>query len=487
MSTSSGRHFFISYSRTDTSQKQNIVKQLRARGINLWVDIENLVPGTPAWEREIERAIRGAAGIIVLLSPESNNSEWVRREISFAEQNDKVVFPVLVHGDEDDSIPLRLSNHQWVDLRKNYDNGLDELADALRDHLGITVVHKEIKQQVKGPLSIKPEDLKKLALPGLLALIGLACIGGLILMGSIIRNNISSQATSTSPAIDPAITPTNADVVLVDGPSGKIVYTCQVNKKNSSDQVCIMNADGSGQRQLTDSNDNQDASLSPDGKTVIFVSNQKGNYEIFEMDLSGKRKRLTNLNGTLGLHAISPDNQRIAFTNRVDNFDQIWLMNRDGSNAQMIFSLPGIAAVAPTWSPDSDEILFAVGKDLARQLYIMGFDGREPRLLSDQIFTPGRTDWSTQGLIAYFIGETWKREVWTINPDGTGMAQVTKGGNAQSPSFSPGGRYIAYTAYTDVEGRDELSCEIFIMDLYSRENHQLTNNEYCDYQPRWGN
>ena len=117
----------------------------------------------------------------------------------------------------------------------------------------------------------------------------------------------------------------------------------------------------------------------------------------------------------------------------------------------------------------------------------MGFDGREPRLLSDQIFTPGRTDWSTQGLIAYFIGETWRREVWTIYPDGTGMAQVTNGGNAQSPSFSPGGRYIAYTAYTNVEGRDEFSCEIFIMDIYSGESHQLTDNEYCDYQPRWGN
>jgi len=144
MSTSSGRHFFISYSRADTSQKQNIVKQLRARGINLWVDIEKLVPGTPAWEREIERAIRGAAGIIVLLSPESNSSEWVRREISFAEQNDKQVFPVLIHGDEDDSIPLRLSNHQRVDLRENFEQGLDELADALKDHLGVTVEHKEI-------------------------------------------------------------------------------------------------------------------------------------------------------------------------------------------------------------------------------------------------------------------------------------------------------------------------------------------------------
>ena len=487
MSTSSGPHFFISYSRTDTNQKQKIIKQLRTRGINLWVDIENLVPGSPAWEREIERAIRGAAGIIVLLSPESNNSEWVRREISFAEQNDKYVFPVLIRGDEDDSIPLRLSNHQWVDLRKNYDNGLDELADALKDHLGITAADQETKQQQKKPVKFTTDDLKKFAVAGILASIGLACIGGLFVLESIITNNIQPQAaTPASTDIDPAVTATNAGVAIVEGPSGKIVYTCQVNRANSSDQICIMNTDGTGQRQLTDANDNQDASLAPDGQTVIFVSNQPGKYEIFEMNLSGKRTRLTDLDGTPGLPAVSPDNQWIAFTNRVDGFDQVWLMERDGSSPRIIFSLPRIAAVAPTWSPDSDEILFAVGKDLSRQLFIMGLDGREPRLLSDQIFTPGRTDWSSQGLIAYFIGETWNREVWTIYADGTGMAQVTNDGNAQSPSFSPGGRYIAYTGYTDVAGHDEFSCEIFIMDLYSREQWQLTDNEYCDYQPRWG-
>ena len=333
--------------------------------------------------------------------------------------------------------------------------------------------------------------MRKFALPGLLALVGLACVGGLVAVGSFLISNISPQATLTaapvSTNIAPGLTPTNADVVPVDGPSGKIVYTCQVNKANSSDQICIMNADGSNQRQLTDSNDNQDASLSPDGQTVIFVSNQTGNYEIVEMDLSRKRTQRTDFKGILSLPAISRDNQWIAFTNRVDGFDQLWLMERDGRNPRMLFSLAGIAAVAPTWSPNSDELLFAVGKDLARQLFIMGKDGGGPRLLSDQIFTPGRTDWSTQGQIAYFIGEIWKREVWTIYPDGTGIAQVTKGGNAQSPSFSPGGRYIAYTAYTNVEGRDDFSCEIFIMDLYSRESHQLTNNEYCDYQPRWGN
>ena len=102
----------MSYSRDDADLQRRIVAELRGHGINVWVDFENLIPGSPAWEREIERSIRSAAGVIVLLSPSSNNSEWVRREISFTEQNGKRLFPILGSGDEDDSIPLRLSNHQ---------------------------------------------------------------------------------------------------------------------------------------------------------------------------------------------------------------------------------------------------------------------------------------------------------------------------------------------------------------------------------------
>src|SRR6266545_1237277 len=138
-------YFFMSYSREDIGLQKRVINGLRQRGVNAWVDVENLIPGSPAWEREIERAIRGAAGLIVLLSPDSNNSEWVRREISFAEQHKKRIFPVLIHGDEDDSIPLRLSNHQRVDLRRNFGDGLDSLADALNEHLGVTSVQRAPK------------------------------------------------------------------------------------------------------------------------------------------------------------------------------------------------------------------------------------------------------------------------------------------------------------------------------------------------------
>ena len=52
--------------------------------------------------------------------------------------------------------------------------------------------------------------------------------------------------------------------------------------------------------------------------------------------------------------------------------------------------------------------------------------------------------------------------------------------------ISPDGNWVTFTAYTDVANKDEESCEIFIMDLNGSNLRQMTDNNYCDYQPRWG-
>ena len=108
---------------------------LRKQGINVWVDNEKLVPGTPIWEAEIEKAIVSAGANIVLLSPDSKNSPWVRREIGYAEDNGKRIFPVLVAGDERTAVPIRLTSHQRIDIRLNETIGLNALCAALSFYL----------------------------------------------------------------------------------------------------------------------------------------------------------------------------------------------------------------------------------------------------------------------------------------------------------------------------------------------------------------
>lgn len=484
----SAPYFFMSYSREDTAKQRRVVRELRERGVNIWVDVENLTPGTPTWEREIEKAIRGATGIIVLLSPESNNSEWVRREISFGEQHRKRIFPVLIEGDDHTSTPLRLASHQRVDLRTKFEAGLDELADALKDYIG---VKQEIASQsqviVKTPGTPKPAaiDLKKFRAPALIALAGILVVGGIFsaLNKPPVETQTPPPVTTEAPVVNPIITDT-ATEPLNDEPTGRIIFTCDVQ----GSEICIMNADGSGWRQLTNTSlASFSASPAPDGKTAVYVVNYGDYTEIHELDLnSGKTKQLTDFKKGVGAPEISPDNRYILFHYRAANL-QLWLMNRDGSSPQEFYSQSGRDVHDGTWSPDGSQILFALGKGENNQLYIMDFNGRDPRLVNDTIDTRGRSDWSPFNLIATDQGGPFAHDIYTMNLDGSALTRLTNGANAQGVSFSPDGLWIAFTAYTNVAAKDQASCEIFIMRADGSDVRQLTNNKYCDYQPRWGN
>lgn len=137
---------FISYSRRDEEVMREIAFFLRDQGFKVWVDNEKLIPGTPAWEESIEKAIKDALVVIVILSPDSKNSEWVRREITYSDQFQKRVIPVLVKGTEETSLPIRLVTRQFVDYRQNEESGLKALSAALTFH-----IEKKQTQEMERP------------------------------------------------------------------------------------------------------------------------------------------------------------------------------------------------------------------------------------------------------------------------------------------------------------------------------------------------
>lgn len=495
MSSSPAAYFFISYSREDTAKQRRIIKELRSRGVNLWVDVENLTPGTPTWEREIEKAIRGSTGIIVLLSPESNNSEWVRREISFGEQHRKRIFPVLIEGDDDTSTPLRLANHQRVDLRTKFEDGLDELAEALKDYIDVKQgIAAQSRPQIKKATPPQPSpsiDLKKFGLPALIVLVGIFCLTVGFFAVRFIGNAITKIATATAtypPDVDPVITLTATEPVIInpDGPVGKIVFTCSIN----GDEVCMINADGSDWRQLTNSNlASYNASISPDGKSIVYVAGDGDTSEIHEMQLAtGVSQQLTFLGKALGSPEISPDGTKIIFHYRSGNsVVSLWIMNRDGAAQEELFSESGKDVHDGTWSPDGTQILFAMGKDDKNKLYIMDLNGRDPKVVNNNIDTRGRSDWSVNDLISFDQGGPFAHDVYLMNTDGSELKRISQIGlNAQGASLSPDGQWVTFTGYTNVAAKDQNSCEIFIMRVDGTDLRQLTDNDYCDYQPRWG-
>lgn len=140
-------YVFLSYSHQDEEMMREIKEELTDEGIEVWSDDE-LEWGTPSWERDVQKAIRNAAAMVVLLSPNANESLWVGRELSMAELLNIKIYPILIAGTEAESLPLRLVNHQY--LRYDDEDFLDELK-KLRSKLrqSITLAKNAQPEQVK--------------------------------------------------------------------------------------------------------------------------------------------------------------------------------------------------------------------------------------------------------------------------------------------------------------------------------------------------
>jgi TolB protein len=268
------------------------------------------------------------------------------------------------------------------------------------------------------------------------------------------------------------------------------VFTCQIYKYQAAEQICIMNADGTGYRRLTTEDDIRHfyPSLSPDGRRVLYAAfRQENAYEIYAYELEdGSVDRLTNRIGVLTAPEYSPDGQRITFTRWAPNSDryQIMTMEQNGNDPN---NIPNIEGWDPTWSPDGKQILFASNRNGPVQLFVVRADGKNLHQVSNLPAIRGRSDWSPDGqYIVTYSGESWHRELYIMNADGSGSRQLTPaGGNSQGPSFSPDGKWVAFTAYFDKYG-DDHGCEIYIIRTDGADLRRLTNNDYCDYQPRWG-
>ncbi len=296
---------------------------------------------------------------------------------------------------------------------------------------------------------------------------------------------ITPAAVTPVPTLTPSATP------LPPVP-GRIVFTCQVFKVQAANQVCIMNADGSDFRRLTTDDGRQHfyPSLSPDGKSVLYAAFVDADiYDIFEYRLAdGKVTPLTDNLGVLTSPEVSPDGQRIAFTRWTPNSAYaIWVMNRGGGEPHQVFGPPYGTGWDPTWSPDGQRILFSSDMGGAIQLYTIDLDGTNLQKITGMTGLRGRSDWSPDGsAIVTYAGEPWKREVYWMKADGSGLRQLSPAaGNSQGPSFSPDGQWVTFMSYFDHYG-DDHGCEIYIMRLDGTDLRRLTDNDYCDYQPRWG-
>ena len=289
---------------------------------------------------------------------------------------------------------------------------------------------------------------------------------------------ISDRTLPTAlPTLTPLPKPTKEHI-------GRIIFTCTRGDYN---QICAVNADGTGYQQLTELEAHSYYPVySPAGGSVVYASNQNGG--VFDLFLyifnEDQLIRLTENIGNVISPSFSPDGSRILFANRAaEGPTSLWTIDATGENADLLYAAPN-TIVAADWSPVGDRIAFAMAVDQpdAYEVFVMDADGTDVRQLTRGLpGIGGSLDWSPDGRnLLIYAGPAGDKNIFMIDVDAQTAAQLTNGGNNAACSFSPDGQWIAFNSL-----RNNDQADIFIMRPDGTDVRQVTNDPEPDWQPQW--
>jgi hypothetical protein len=108
-------HVFVSYSKKDKDYVLKFVDRLLDEGFDVWIDNRGL-RSSEDWWRAIVEALRDCSAFVVVLTPNSDASEWVQLEITLATKYKKPRFPVLLSGTMDTPNWEIFARTQYIDV-----------------------------------------------------------------------------------------------------------------------------------------------------------------------------------------------------------------------------------------------------------------------------------------------------------------------------------------------------------------------------------
>lgn len=249
--------------------------------------------------------------------------------------------------------------------------------------------------------------------------------------------------------------------------------------------VYTMNSDGSDVKRLTNLGPDSSAfweSWSPGGKQIVFVEvNPPGLTEqlwLMNADGSNQHALLSEENYNDERPSFSPDGRSILFSRCTLDFEPcaLYQIGVDGRGLNEITKLDagGVRDVSAEYSPNSTSIAFtSTGRDgILCAIYLQTAPATEPFRLTPPAVTARQSDWSPDGTKLAFSSHCdaqdnpQNQEIWVVGRDGTDLHRLTKNGDEYFagshdffPSWSPEGDAIVF----ERDAPDFSSSAIYVM------------------------
>jgi Tol biopolymer transport system component len=178
----------------------------------------------------------------------------------------------------------------------------------------------------------------------------------------------------------------------------------------ANNTVFIMNADGTGARALTGVQGDIGASFTPDGAQVVLAhQNAKtGNSEIFTVNADGTNRQLLLKLGNTSVSAprISPDGTKLAFQSTRRNETDVVVMDLATGRRSIVAGGPNFQTF-PVWSPDSKRLAFKTGQlDKGKCIGVVNADGTGMKLFTNDVGFCSTVSWSPDGKELAFTSTT---------------------------------------------------------------------------------